>query len=45
MSSMPRFPTDDDPFGLVFESVSELTERIKEALGARFGEVALHGAG
>ena len=33
----------DDPFGLVFESVSELTARIKEALASRFGEVALHG--
>lgn len=43
MSSMPRIPTGDDPFGLVFESVSELTARIKETLAARFSEVALHG--
>ena len=35
MSSMLRFPEADDPFGLVFESVSELTERIKEALELR----------
>jgi exodeoxyribonuclease VII large subunit len=33
----------DDPFGLVFESVSELTARIKESLKRNFGEVALHG--
>jgi exodeoxyribonuclease VII large subunit len=43
MSTLPRFPEADDPFGLVFESVSELTGRIKEALGSQFGEVALHG--
>ncbi len=43
MSSMPRIHDADDPFGLVFESVSELTARIKEALASRFGEVALHG--
>ncbi len=43
MSSLPRIQRADDPFGLVFESVSELTARIKDALAARFGEVALHG--
>ena len=43
MSSLPGFDGDDDPFGQVFESVSELTARIKEALGSLFGEVALHG--
>jgi exodeoxyribonuclease VII large subunit len=43
MSSMPRIHDADDPFGLVFESVSELTARIKESLRSQFGEVALHG--
>jgi exodeoxyribonuclease VII large subunit len=43
MSSLLRFPEADDPFSLAFESVSELTERIKEALNSQFGEVALHG--
>ena len=43
MSSMPRIPGANDPFGAVFESVSELTARIKESLRSRFGEVALHG--
>jgi exodeoxyribonuclease VII large subunit len=43
MSSRPHIQGADDPFGLVFESVSELTARIKEVLASRFGEVALHG--
>jgi exodeoxyribonuclease VII large subunit len=43
MSIMSRFPGADDPFGLVFESVTELTGRIKETLTSQFGEVALHG--
>jgi exodeoxyribonuclease VII large subunit len=33
----------DDPFGPMFESISELTERIKRSLEADFAEVALHG--
>src|SRR5947208_14069318 len=33
----------EDPFGLLFESVSELTARIKQSLKAQFGEVALRG--
>jgi exodeoxyribonuclease VII large subunit len=43
MSSMPRIHDADDPFGMAFESVSELTARIKGALASQFGEVALHG--
>jgi exodeoxyribonuclease VII large subunit len=33
----------DDPFGLMFQSVSELTARIKQTLEADFAEVALKG--
>jgi len=45
---MPSTPwsshTDaNKPFGPVFVSVTELTERIKRSLEADFGEVALHG--
>ena len=43
MSSLPRIPVANDPFGMVFESVSELTARIKDSLRSRFGDVALHG--
>jgi exodeoxyribonuclease VII large subunit len=43
MSSLPRIHDADDPFGLAFESVSELTARIKGALASQFGEVAVHG--
>jgi exodeoxyribonuclease VII large subunit len=43
MSSLPRIRDADNPFGLAFESVSELTARIKGALASQFGEVALHG--
>jgi exodeoxyribonuclease VII large subunit len=32
-----------NPFDMIFESVSELTARIKQSLKAHFGEVALHG--
>src|SRR5262245_29226742 len=41
----PRMLGDgvDDPFGLVFESVSELTARIKQSLKSQFGDVALRG--
>ena len=34
---------DEDPLALFFESVSELTERIKRSLESDFVEVALHG--
>jgi exodeoxyribonuclease VII large subunit len=45
MSSTPWLTTHqaDDPFGPMFESISELTERIKRSLEADFAEVALHG--
>jgi exodeoxyribonuclease VII large subunit len=45
MSSTPWLKTyqADDPFGPMFESISELTERIKRSLEADFAEVALHG--
>jgi len=45
MSSTPWLKTyqADDPFGPMFESVSELTERIKRRLETDFAEVALHG--
>jgi len=45
MSSIPwRQRHDaDDPFGPTYESVSELTGRIKRSLEADFGQVALHG--
>ncbi|HKM57036.1 MAG TPA: exodeoxyribonuclease VII large subunit, partial [Isosphaeraceae bacterium] len=32
-----------DPFGSMFETVSALTQRIKDALEADFADVALHG--
>jgi exodeoxyribonuclease VII large subunit len=45
MSSIPGLKRHeaDDPFGRIFESVSELTERIKRRLEGDFAEVALHG--
>lgn len=45
MPSTPWLKTyeADDPFGPMFESISELTERIKRRLEAEFAEVALHG--
>ncbi len=45
MSSTPWLKAHqaDDPFGPMFESISELTERIKRSLEADFAEVALHG--
>ena len=45
MSSIPWLKSHeaDDPFGPMFESVSELTERIKRSLEGNFAEVALHG--
>ena len=45
MSSSPWLKAHqaDDPFGPMFESISELTERIKRSLESDFAEVALHG--
>jgi exodeoxyribonuclease VII large subunit len=45
MSSAPWLKSHeaDDPFGPMFESISELTERIKRSLESNFAEVALHG--
>src|SRR3984957_4854461 len=45
MSSTPWLKAHpaDDPFGPMFESISELTERIKRRLEADFAEVAIHG--
>ncbi|QEH37706.1 Exodeoxyribonuclease 7 large subunit [Aquisphaera giovannonii] len=36
-------PLGGDPFGSMYESISELTERIKDTLEADFAEVAAHG--
>jgi exodeoxyribonuclease VII large subunit len=43
MSSIPwpNRPVPRDPLGSVFESVSELTERIKQSLESEFDEVAI----
>jgi exodeoxyribonuclease VII large subunit len=43
MSSIPwtNRPVPRDPLGTVFESVSELTDRIKQSLESEFDEVAL----
>jgi exodeoxyribonuclease VII large subunit len=45
MPSITRFNStpDEDPLASFFESVSELTERIKHSLETGFVEVALHG--
>src|SRR5438270_2649258 len=43
MSSNPWRGGMGDPFDFLFESVSELTARIKQSLKAHFGEVALRG--
>jgi exodeoxyribonuclease VII large subunit len=43
MASLPSFRLGDDPYGMMFESVSSLTERIKDSLESDFAEVALHG--
>jgi len=45
MPSIPRLKTHaaEDPFGPIFESVSELTERIKRSLEGDFPDVALRG--
>lgn len=43
MPSMPRIVGADDPFAPMFESVSDLTARIKDAMRSHFGEVAVHG--
>jgi exodeoxyribonuclease VII large subunit len=42
--SQLRWPDpDEDPLGRLFESVSELTSRIKHSLKMNFGEVAIRG--
>ena len=45
MPSIPRLKISeaDDPFGPIFLTVAELTERIKRSLENAFAEVALHG--
>lgn len=43
MANIPRFQASDNPYGVVFETVGDLTERIKDALEADFGEVAIRG--
>jgi len=43
MTSFPWFQPSDNPYGAVFESVGDLTERIKDALEADFGDVAVRG--
>ncbi|WP_165246302.1 exodeoxyribonuclease VII large subunit [Paludisphaera soli] len=43
MASFPWFQASDNPYGVVFESVAGLTERIKDALESGFGEVAIRG--
>jgi exodeoxyribonuclease VII large subunit len=37
----PNRPAADDPLGTIFETVSELTDRIKQTLESDFGEVAV----
>jgi exodeoxyribonuclease VII large subunit len=43
MSNPLRPDRADDLFGMLFESVSELTARIRQSLKMQFGEVALRG--
>lgn len=43
MTSFPWFQGSDNPYGVVFETVGGLTERIKDALEAEFGGVAVRG--
>ena len=43
MASFPWFQESDNPFGVAFETVGGLTERIKDALEANFGDVAVRG--
>jgi exodeoxyribonuclease VII large subunit len=43
MSSASSFRPGSDPLGTMFETVSALTQRIKETLEADFSDVALHG--
>lgn len=43
MASLRPLGLGDDPFGLMFETVSSLTERIKDHLESDFAEVALRG--
>ena len=41
MPSIPRQDRADDPFGMLFESVTKLTARLKQALKVQFDDVAL----
>ncbi|OJW23023.1 MAG: exodeoxyribonuclease VII large subunit [Planctomycetales bacterium 71-10] len=43
MTSFPWFQASDNPYGVAFETVGGLTERIKDALEADFGDVAIRG--
>ncbi len=43
MSSASSLRPDPDPFASMFETVSALTQRIKDALETDFTEIALHG--
>jgi exodeoxyribonuclease VII large subunit len=43
MTSFPWFQASDNPYGVTFETVGDLTERIKDALEADFGGVAIRG--
>ena len=43
MSSAFSFRPGSDPLGTLFETVSSLTERIKDTLEADFADVAVHG--
>lgn len=43
MSSASSFRPGIDPLGTLFETVSSLTQRIKDTLEADFADVALHG--
>src|SRR5271165_5699246 len=43
MAGFPKLTASVDPFGSMFETVSSLTQRIKDTLEADFADVALHG--
>ncbi|WP_165233241.1 exodeoxyribonuclease VII large subunit [Aquisphaera insulae] len=43
MARPVSLPLGGDPFGSMYESISDLTERIKDTLEADFAEVAAHG--
>ena len=43
MASLTSYRLGEDRLGIPFETVSSLTERIKDSLEADFAEVAVHG--